>query len=87
MSPQEWFSPSASIMSALFNLIPAIIVKIDVSELPKLVEDLWTHRDDLPNLKAPNRIKIIASHIYEDIKPLGSNKRVGYTISKFLNQE
>ncbi|XP_041377299.1 52 kDa repressor of the inhibitor of the protein kinase-like [Gigantopelta aegis] len=39
-------------MSALFNLIPAIIVKMDVSELPKLVEDLETYRDDLPRFKS-----------------------------------
>lgn len=43
---------STSTISALFNLLPSLIIKTDVPELSKLAEDLGTYRDDLPRFKS-----------------------------------
>ena len=38
---QERFAPSESIMTAIFKLIPAVIIQMDISGLPKLVEVIY----------------------------------------------
>ena len=48
MQIQERFAPAAGVVSALFSLIPSIIKQLDISELPKLSEDL-TMYDDVPH--------------------------------------
>ncbi|KAG1707493.1 putative glutamate receptor [Nymphon striatum] len=49
---ERFASDSTSTISALFNLLPSVIIKIDISELPKLVNGLETYRDYLPRIKS-----------------------------------
>ena len=49
---EDRFASAADAVLALFNLIPSAIQKMDVSALPKIIEDLARFQDDLPRFKS-----------------------------------
>ena len=49
---ERFDSAAAGTVLALFSLIPSVVKEMDVSELPKLSEDLALYQDDLPRFRS-----------------------------------